>query len=271
MAKSIGTLKAMLVLDSKGFLGGFTKAQQATVSGMRAVEREGRSGRAWLRWTVALRAARMALRAFSNDIMKFRETSPVVNAAVESFFDIGRHLRDSIVHPLYEAVAPAFTFVFESALEAIKEVQKALKEAGVDMEDFGKSALAAGGLIGNTFKLWAAGVKSALGKEDKDDVVAAAKAALELHKILGGDLSGVKTNVRPFVPKAGGATKPDLGMPALEQGTNKAFEMLFKIQRPDAQKDHQKKVEQHLGAIEKNTAPKKGGGDALHLAKLGGR
>lgn len=46
--------------------------------------------------------------------------------------------------------------------------------------------------------------------------------------------------------------------------------MLLKIQRPDAQKDHQKKVEGHLAAIDKNTQPKKGG-DALHLAKLGGR
>ena len=297
MAKSIGTLKAMLVLDSKGFIGGFDKASNATQKASKSLGKEigGAAAKSWLKWTAALKVAKFALKGLASEIMKYREVSPTVNAAVESLFDIGRTLRDSVLHPLLDTIAPAFTFVFESALDSINMVLEALGETGVTLEDIGTLALATGGVIGNSFKVMAAGVESTLAMMEEltsllsggDGIDARARgieaqqkwldAMGEVGKILGGDLSGIKIKnaARAFVPKevklgGGGGRGPDLAMPALERNTNDAMAKIMGIQGKDASLDIQKSIDAHLGVIERNTAPKRGG-DTLELAKLGGR
>lgn len=297
MAKSIGTLKAMLVLDSKGFIGGFDKASNATQKASRELGKDigGAAAKSWLKWTAALKVAKFALKGLAGEIMKYREVSPTVNAAVEAFFDVGRALRDRVLHPLLNTLAPAFTYVFESALDSINQVLSALEDVGISLEDIATASMVTGGIVGNAFKVMAAGVESTLAlmqemalqwapdsrENARQRGIQAQQKWLdamgELGKVLSGDLSGIKIRNpnRAFIPKEvklgrGGDRGPDLSMPALERGTNDAMAKIMGIQRPDKTEDLWKSMDAHLGVIERHVAPKRGG-DTLELAKLGAR
>lgn len=236
MAKSIGTLKASLVLDSKGFLQGFGRAQKATQSFSDVLSKTMTAsalkvGAAFFTIEKAINLAKNGIRKLIRDFVEFGKESPTINATLQAFGEFHKELK-AIEKSLMEAFGPALTMVFESLAENIRTVSAAFDGFKPLLNEVAGVALYTANVVDAATDMMAGAVEANAGK--------VVRAQIRLRNLLTGNAM-LNLPERGFVTPAVETPSPSSAasrasaaepfrLSPLEMGTQEAASAIIRMQ-----------------------------------------